>query len=152
MPRDEATVDRIFAGNLDDLPPLSSKVRLLSSFQIEISEDGFDPIVCLWNIFNSLNFCFVSFQKIWRFLEGQVVIYLIIGDQTLQMKIKQIIPSSFHTKAQSLLSRKLRLFELCQVPDCQVQFLSSFLFKSYLSKNCECLSISIWFLNVIFKK
>ena len=26
MPRDEATVDRIFAGNLDDLPPLSSKV------------------------------------------------------------------------------------------------------------------------------
>ena len=36
MPRDEATVDRIFAGNLDDLPPLSSKVRLLSSFQIEI--------------------------------------------------------------------------------------------------------------------
>ena len=27
MPRDEATVDRIFAGNLDDLPPLSSKVQ-----------------------------------------------------------------------------------------------------------------------------
>ena len=26
MPRDEATVDRIFAGNLDGLPPLSSKV------------------------------------------------------------------------------------------------------------------------------
>ena len=54
------------------------------------------------------------------------MIYLIIGDQTLQMKIKQIIPSSFHTKAQSLLSRKLRLFELCQVPDCEVQFLSGF--------------------------
>ena len=26
MPRDEETVDRIFAGNLDGLPPLSSKV------------------------------------------------------------------------------------------------------------------------------
>ena len=26
MPRDEATVDRIFAGDLGDLPPLSSKV------------------------------------------------------------------------------------------------------------------------------
>ncbi|XP_023324790.1 NACHT and WD repeat domain-containing protein 2 [Eurytemora carolleeae] len=32
MPRDEATVDRIFAGNLDDLPPLSSKVvRIFTS-------------------------------------------------------------------------------------------------------------------------
>ena len=29
MPRDEATVDRIFAGNLDDLPPLSSKVKVV---------------------------------------------------------------------------------------------------------------------------
>ena len=31
MARDEATVDRIFAGNLDNLPPLSSKVTLLST-------------------------------------------------------------------------------------------------------------------------
>ena len=32
MPRDEATVDRIFAGNLDNLPPLSSKVvRIFTS-------------------------------------------------------------------------------------------------------------------------
>jgi len=32
MPRDEATVDRIFAGNLDGLPPLSSKVvRIFTS-------------------------------------------------------------------------------------------------------------------------
>ena len=32
MPRDEATVDRIFAGNLDSLPPLSSKVvRIFTS-------------------------------------------------------------------------------------------------------------------------
>ena len=32
MPRDEATVDRIFAGDLGDLPPLSSKVGKLSCF------------------------------------------------------------------------------------------------------------------------
>ena len=32
MPRDEATVDRIFAGNLDDLPPLSSKVMITDLF------------------------------------------------------------------------------------------------------------------------
>ena len=32
MPRDEETVDRIFAGNLDGLPPLSSKVFCLSIF------------------------------------------------------------------------------------------------------------------------
>jgi hypothetical protein len=32
MPRDEATVDRIFAGNLDELPPLSSKVLLLDDY------------------------------------------------------------------------------------------------------------------------
>ena len=32
MPRDEATVDRIFAGSLDTLPPLSSKVvRIFTS-------------------------------------------------------------------------------------------------------------------------
>lgn len=32
MPRDEATVDRIFAGDLGDLPPLSSKVvRIFTS-------------------------------------------------------------------------------------------------------------------------
>ena len=31
MTRDEATVDRIFAGNLDGLPPLSSKVRSCQS-------------------------------------------------------------------------------------------------------------------------
>ena len=32
MPRDEATVDRIFAGTLDTLPPLSSKVvRIFTS-------------------------------------------------------------------------------------------------------------------------
>ena len=31
MPRDEATVDRIFAGNLDNLPPLSSKVNIFLS-------------------------------------------------------------------------------------------------------------------------
>ena len=29
MPRDEETVDRIFAGNLDGLPPLSSKVSIV---------------------------------------------------------------------------------------------------------------------------
>ena len=29
MPRDEETVDRIFAGNLDGLPPLSSKVDFI---------------------------------------------------------------------------------------------------------------------------
>ena len=29
--RSEETVDRIFAGNLDGLPPLSSKVKLLLS-------------------------------------------------------------------------------------------------------------------------
>ena len=37
MPRDEATVDRIFAGNLDDLPPLSSKVPSITKvFYINI--------------------------------------------------------------------------------------------------------------------
>ena len=30
MPREEVTVDRIFAGNLDDLPPLSSKVTAVA--------------------------------------------------------------------------------------------------------------------------
>ena len=30
MPRDEETVDRIFAGNLDGLPPLSSKVNFFN--------------------------------------------------------------------------------------------------------------------------
>ena len=30
--RSEETVDRIFAGNLDGLPPLSSKVRLLAIY------------------------------------------------------------------------------------------------------------------------
>ena len=33
--RSEETVDRIFAGNLDGLPPLSSKVRLLVSYDKE---------------------------------------------------------------------------------------------------------------------
>ena len=32
MPRDEETVDRIFAGNLDGLPPLSSKVNFCQTF------------------------------------------------------------------------------------------------------------------------
>lgn len=138
----------------------SSQLKGSPLVKFSNSEDGSDPIVCLWNIINSLNFCFVSFRKIWRFLEGQVLIYFIIGDQTLQMKIKQIIPSSFHTKAQSFLSRKLRLFELCQVPDCQVQFLSSFSlqilpheeiwmpFHFYLISQCnflkKCFIIQFW--------
>ena len=37
MPRDEETVDRIFAGNLDGLPPLSSKVFLCSRFSFSLS-------------------------------------------------------------------------------------------------------------------
>ena len=37
MPRDEETVDRIFAGNLDGLPPLSSKVDFFQPFVLPFS-------------------------------------------------------------------------------------------------------------------
>ena len=41
MPRDEETVDRIFAGNLDGLPPLSSKVITLKIiFKTSVSKMG----------------------------------------------------------------------------------------------------------------
>ena len=38
MPRDEETVDRIFAGNLDGLPPLSSKVISVITLNIIIKK------------------------------------------------------------------------------------------------------------------
>ena len=38
MPRDEETVDRIFAGNLDGLPPLSSKVISVITVKIIIKK------------------------------------------------------------------------------------------------------------------
>ena len=42
MPRDEATVDRIFAGDLGDLPPLSSKVTT-TSFLISTKHQNSEP-------------------------------------------------------------------------------------------------------------
>ena len=80
MPRDEATVDRIFAGDLGDLPPLSSKVTtsplLLISPKHQNSEIEFPGtlpcvvLVCSWPRRESCNVLFhdsVKFQTQFTF-------------------------------------------------------------------------------------
>ena len=46
MPRDEETVDRIFAGNLDGLPPLSSKVVRIFTRCQQCSASAMPAVQC----------------------------------------------------------------------------------------------------------